>query len=153
MLALLAFAFLFVPCTLSPSSSQELKRRPAVAPPAPRCIAVELSREKGVIHYEYLTEQTAKGDLNYELAEEKLKKGPDCRIDIILDESTAISDLKTVPKMAINAGYWDIHLFVHWNKTRSMAEVTLVPGEEGRDEIRYGPVLRFDKKYWRTSGK
>jgi hypothetical protein len=54
--------------------SQELKRRPATPVPQPLCIAVERSREKGGVHYEYLTEQTAKGDLNYELAEEKLKK-------------------------------------------------------------------------------
>jgi len=112
---------------------------------------VELSREKGVVHYEYLTEQTAKGDLNYEPAEEKLKKGADCRIHIVLDETTILSDLKTVPRMAINAGYWDIHAYIHWNKTHGMAEITLLPRDDGRDEIRCGPVLRFDKKAWRKA--
>ena len=145
------FPIMLALCSPFSLYSQELKRRPETPAPPPRCIAVELSREKGVVHYEYLTEQTAKGDLNYELAEEKLKRGGDCRIDIILDETTIISDLKTVPQMAINAGYWDIHVYVHWNKTHSMAEVTLAPRQDGRDEIQYGPVLRFDKKAWRKS--
>lgn len=133
-------------CSIAPANAQELKHRPAAPAPPPRCLEVELSREKGVIHYEFLTGETAKGDLNYELAELKLSKGADCRIDIVLDESASISDLKIVPKMAVNAGYWDIHLYVHWKKTHSMAEVTLLPGEHGREEIQYGPVLRFDRK-------
>ena len=48
--------------------------------------------------------------------------------------------------MAINADYWDIHVYIHRNKTHGMAEVTLAPRQDGRDEIQYGPVLRFDKK-------
>ena len=143
--------FLATLCSPFSSYSQELKHRPEVPPPPAPCIAVELSREKGIVHYEYLTGQTAKGDLNYELAEAKLKKGGDCRIDIVLDETTIISDLKTVPRMAINAGYWDIHVYIHWSKTHSMAEMTLLPHEDGREEIKYGPVLRFDKNAWRKA--
>jgi hypothetical protein len=143
--------FMLALCSPHPLYPQELKRRPETPAPLLRCIAVELSREKGVIHYEYLTGQTAKGDLNYELAEEKLTKGADCRIDIILDESTIISDLKLVPRMAVNAGYWDVHVYVHWNKTNAMAEITLLPRQDGHDEIQYGPVLRFDKKRWKST--
>ena len=53
--------------------------------------------------------------------------------------------------MAINAGYWDIHVYVHWNKTRSMAEITLLTRDDGCDEIRYGPVLRSYRKAWRKA--
>lgn len=144
------FSIMLALCSPLALHSQELKRRLETPAPPPRCIAVELSREKGVIHYEYLTGQNAKGDLNYELAEEKLTKGADCRIDIILDESTIISDLKAVPRMAVNAGYWDIHVYVHWNKTNAMAEITLIPQDE-HAEIRYGPVLRFDRKLWKAA--
>lgn len=30
-------------------------------------------------------------------------------------------------------------------------EITLLPHDDGRDEIRYGPVLRFDKKRWKSA--
>jgi hypothetical protein len=45
-------------------------------------------------------------------------------------------------------GYWDIHVYVQWDKTHSMAEISLQSRHDGRDEIRYGPVLRFDRKNW-----
>jgi hypothetical protein len=142
---------LLILCSAFSSRSQELKRWPATSAPLQLCIAVQPSREKDRVHYEYLSEQAAKGDLNYELAEEKLKKGGDCRSDIVLDETTIISDLKTVPRMAINAGYWGIHVYVHWHKTHSMGEIILLPHDDGRDEIRYGPVLRFGQNTWRKA--
>jgi hypothetical protein len=128
--------------------SQELKHRPNGSPRTQeRCIEVRVWREKGVMHYQYMTGQTAKGDLNYELGEEKLSKGRDCRVDVILDETTIVADLKEVPKMAIDAGYWDIHVYILWNRTGNMAEVTLVPRPDDTDEIVYGPVQRFSKKH------
>jgi hypothetical protein len=128
-------------------SAQELKHRP---PESARgkaaCVVVRVYREKDGLHYEYGTGQQAKGDLNYELAEEKLSKGRDCRVDIILDESTVVGDLKVVPKMAIDAGLWDIHVYVYWKKSGNMAEVTFGPNREGNEEVLYGPVQRFSKK-------
>jgi hypothetical protein len=47
--------------------------------------------------------------------------------------------------MAINAGYWDIHVYIHWNKTHSMAEIILLPHDDGRDEIRYSRCCAFTK--------
>jgi hypothetical protein len=32
-----------------------------------------------------------------------------------------------------------------------MAEMILLPHDDGRDEIRYGQVLRFDKNAWRKA--
>ena len=32
-----------------------------------------------------------------------------------------------------------------------MADITLLPHDDGRDEIKYGPVLRFDKNAWRKA--
>jgi hypothetical protein len=59
--------------------------------------------------------------------------------------------LKVVPRMAVTAGYWDIHAYVHWNKTNTMAEIALVLREDGREEIPCGPALQFDKKRWKTA--
>ena len=129
------------------ASAQELKHRtPEASRGKPACIVVRVYREKDGLHYEYATGQQAKGDLNYELAEEKLARGRDCRVDIILDESTAVGDLKVVPKMAVDAGFWDIHVYVYWKKSGNMAEVTFGPGRDGNEEVLYGPVQRFSKK-------
>jgi hypothetical protein len=53
--------------------------------------------------------------------------------------------------VAINAGYWDIHIYVQWDKTHNMSEITPLTHDDDRDEIRHGPVLRFDKKNWRRA--
>ncbi|SRR5258708_10717753 len=144
-IALLSLVLL-LPLPLPP---QELKHRSEASPRAREaCIAVSIWRDDGTFRYKYLTGQPVGGDLNFELAQLKLVKGKDCRIDVILDRTDTISDINVVPKMAINAGYWDIHIYVRWHNVNSnMAEISFVPGPDGADELLYGPIQHFAKKH------
>lgn len=69
----------------------------------------------------------SKRDLNFQLAELKLRTVTPRRVMVLLDESTYLSDIKLVPKMAKDAGFQEIQVFCVFPKSGNMAEVLFGP--------------------------
>src|SRR6266566_2659756 len=104
------------------------------SPKAANEVIVIVRRVYGELEYELGSDKFyKKGDLNYALAELKLKCGADCQVIAILEDSAQLSDISDVGIMAINAGFKDIRTYVCWPKTGRMAEIL------------FGPVKKFSK--------
>lgn len=119
-------------CVLVPASSSRTRPPSRFTTIGP--IIVKVKRVEGVLQYSIDGEKFSKRDLNFQLAEMKLraKRGPESRVLVMLDEkSTHIADIKTVPLMAVNAGFTDMQVFVVFEGAGNMAEVV------------YGPVKKI----------
>jgi hypothetical protein len=91
-------------------------------------IVVNVRRTQGQLEYGLDDMKYSKRDLNFQLAELKLaSQDTPRRVLVMLDDSTYLSDLSLVPKMAIDAGFTDIQVFAVWPKTGNMAEVVFGP--------------------------
>lgn len=132
-----------------PVTAQELHRRPKPDKPkyVENCIEVQLWRDKSGLRYKYLTEEPYGGNLKYDLGELKLTKPADCRINVIVDDTAGVPDLAIVPIWALEAGFTNVHVYVHWKYPRTMAEIHFRPDDKGRDEVVYGHVQRFSKRH------
>jgi len=121
-------------CVLVPASSSRTRPTSRFTVIGP--IVVKVKRVQGVLEYSIDGEKFSKQDLNFQLAEMKLqaKKGPESRVLVMLDEKTThIADIKSVPQMAVNAGFTDMQVFVVFEGEGDMAEVL------------YGPVKKISK--------
>lgn len=90
-------------------------------------IVVQVRRDGSEIEYKMNGEKYRKGDLNFVLGELKLQRGNNCQVIIIMEESALLADVSLVPKMAIDAGFTDIHAYVHFAKTGKIAELVFGP--------------------------
>jgi hypothetical protein len=118
-------------CVLVPSSSSRTRtsRFTDLGP-----IVVKVKRIQGLLECSIDGEKFSKQDLNFQLAEMKLraKRGVEGRVLVMLDEKTTyIADIKAVPQMAVNAGFTDMQVFVVFEGAGDMAEVV------------YGPVKKI----------
>jgi hypothetical protein len=119
-------------CVLVPSSSSRTRATSRFTDIGP--IVVKVKRVQGLLEYSIDGEKFSKQDLNFQLAEMKLraKRGIEGRVLVMLDEKTTyIADIKSVPQMAVNAGFTDMQVFVVFEGAGDMAEVV------------YGPVKKI----------
>ncbi len=90
-------------------------------------VIVNVRRADGQLEYRIEEKEYSKRDLNFTLAELKLRSVTPRRVMVLLDESTYLSDIKLVPKMAVDAGFIDIQVYCVFPKSGNMAEVLFGP--------------------------
>ena len=90
-------------------------------------IVVSARKVNGAVEYQLGKLRYAKSGLNEIIGEMRLSASGDSELIIILEDSMALSDIKEVPQMAVDAGFRDIRVFVYWKGTGNMAEVLFGP--------------------------
>ena len=90
-------------------------------------VIVNVRRTDGQLEYKIEDKNYSKHDLNFELAELKLRSVTPRRVMVLVDESAYLSDIKLVPKMAVDAGFKDIQVYCVFPKSGNMAEVLFGP--------------------------
>lgn len=80
-------------------------------------------RAGGKLEYDARLYVLKKGEASRWLAEAKLREGNGCQIIPIIDDNVELGAVTQIYEMAINAGFKDIHPFVHSRKTGRMTEL------------------------------
>lgn len=86
-------------------------------------LVVLVEGKKGEVRYRIEEQDYSAPELGFQLGELKLQRGKNCQVSIIYDDSLPFQDLIKVSKMAIDAGFLDIHSYVHFTKSGNMSEV------------------------------
>ena len=73
-------------------------------------------------------------ELDYVLGELHIDATPNSEVAVVLEDSMTLSDVKTVPAMAMKAGFTEVRAFVYWKGSGNMAEVL------------FGPVTKVKRK-------
>lgn len=94
--------------------------------PSPR-IVVSARRVSGSIEYTIGKLRYTKAALSDAIGEMRLSASGDSVVVIIMEDTMTLSDIKDVPRMALDAGFHDIRIFVYWKGTGNMAEVFFGP--------------------------
>lgn len=95
-------------------------------------IVIHVRRNDGQLELSFDGKTYSKKDLNFQLGEQHLDSARNRRVIVMLDARTAyISDIKTVPEMAVNAGFTDMQAFAVFPDMGNMAEIL------------YGPVRKI----------
>jgi len=76
----------------------------------------------GGIEYTVGKARYSKTELNEIIGEMRLRYSADSYVVIVLEDSMALSDIKVVPQMALDAGFKNVRVFVYWKGTGNMAE-------------------------------
>jgi hypothetical protein len=119
---------------LSPtvSSAQQLNQPPvrrSLLHSSKACISISVFGEKDGPRYEYLTGQTARGDLRQELAELKLVNSEQCRVNVFVDSNVSLHCATDLAQLAVDAGFTDAHTYWAQRSMNLVAEVIYKPGK------------------------
>lgn len=90
-------------------------------------IVVSARRIGGSIEYTIGKLRYTKAALSDAIGEMRLSSSGDSEVIIIMEDTMALSDIKDVPRMALDAGFQNIRIFVYWKGTGNMAEVFFGP--------------------------
>jgi hypothetical protein len=94
-------------------------------------IVVFAHRSDQGIEYRINQQSYTSEELNYALGEMHIGASKRSGIAVVLEDDMRISDVKAVPRMALDAGFEDVRVYVYWKGTGHMAEIL------------FGPVLKF----------
>jgi len=70
------------------------------------------------------------------VGELRLSSNADSDMVIILEDTMALSDIKQVPQMALDAGFKNVRVFVYWKGTGNIAELF------------FGPVVKHNLEHF-----
>jgi len=90
-------------------------------------IVVSARRINGSIDYAIGKSHYSKLDLSEAIGELRLSSSASSGILIVLEDTMALSDIKDVPQMALDAGFKNVRVFVYWKDTGNMAELFFGP--------------------------
>jgi hypothetical protein len=90
-------------------------------------IVVSARRANGGIDYSIGKAHYCKAALSETIGELRLTSSADSDIVIVLEDTLALSDIKEVPQMALDAGFKNVRVFVYWKGTGNMAELFFGP--------------------------
>lgn len=125
-------AFLFLSLLLPGSALNAWpgKSRTKVLPK--QQIVVSARRLNGSIEYSIGKARYTSASLNECIGELRLASSAESTVVIVLEDTLALSDIKEVPRMALDAGFKNVRVFVYWKGTGNMAELF------------FGPVVKHD---------
>lgn len=90
-------------------------------------IVVSARRVNGSIDYTIGKSHYSKLTLSEAIGEFRLSSSAASDIVIVLEDTMALSDIKEVPQMALDAGFKNVRVFVYWKGTGNMAELFFGP--------------------------
>lgn len=110
----------------------EKQRQKQIETQRPKQLVVHVHNSPRGLQFEMRSyDGLKKGEVNFWLAEIKLRECGDCQVIPIIDDDVPLGGITQVSEMAINAGFNDIRPFIHWKKTGNIAE------------IQFGPPIKF----------
>jgi len=135
---------------LSPtvSSAQQLNQpvRRSLLHSSKACISISVFGEKDAPRYEYLTGQTARGDLRQELAELKLVNSEQCRVNVFVDSKISLHYATDLAQLAANAGFTDAHTYWSQRSPNLVAEVIYKPGKSPELYLEHFERVRLPRR-------
>ncbi|HUN61833.1 MAG TPA: hypothetical protein VMU53_07580 [Candidatus Sulfotelmatobacter sp.] len=90
-------------------------------------IVVSARRVNGSIDYAIGKFHYSKLALSEVIGELRLSSSASSGILIVLEDTMALSDIKDIPQMALDAGFKNVRVFVYWKGTGNMAELFFGP--------------------------
>jgi hypothetical protein len=90
-------------------------------------IVVDVRRAHDKLEYKLDDRRYSSRDLNFLLAEKNLDGVPQRRVFAMMDSTTHLDDIKLVTKMALDAGFTHIQVYVVWQDSGNMAELVFGP--------------------------
>jgi hypothetical protein len=121
----LAFLSLCLLLPLNPLRAGPKKTTAKILPKSQ--IVVSARRVNGSIEYAIGKFRYAKAELSESIGEMRLTSSADSEVAIVLEDTMALSDIKDVPQMALDAGFKNVRVFVYWKGTGNMAELFFGP--------------------------
>jgi len=112
---------------------------------SPPMLVIWVRRDDGKLVFEMNNHVYAKDEINDELGELALN-GRDRLIVTLIEDSVLLTDMKEIPKMALDAGFRKFSTFIIWKKTGSMAELLLARHDDNYVELLYGPAHHATNK-------
>jgi hypothetical protein len=125
--AKIAIAFILL-CALFPLNPLQASPKHKTAKILPKTqIVVSARKINGGVEYRIGDARYTRAQLNEYIGERHSSASATSTVAIVLEDSMALSDIKEVPQMALDAGFNYVRVFVYWKGTGNMAELFFGP--------------------------